>query len=291
MDLRALAPLLCLWPALAGGEPVCGDGPWLVVEVRIGRNTIEALVGDPMPGVRVRAGGFEATTDARGQARLPATRGRSVVDASAPKGYAIRGARREVTLEPEQCQAQVGFDVHHANAIRGRVTGGRAEVRLRGREELERFAIAEGTYAFEELEPGEYEVAVAADGATVERRPFPALGAVRVKVVAGAGEVTRDLVAPVLAPRAVEGVVLLPDRRPVAGVPVRYGVHGEQATYEVPTDADGRFGFSAYEGIAYDVQVTGFDRRTISQRDHATARIAARGKPRRLELRIRRWDR
>jgi hypothetical protein len=167
---------------------------------------------------------------------------------------------------------------------------GRAEVRLRGKGGLERFVTAEGSYGFEDLVPVDYELAAAADGETVETRPFPALAPERVKVVAGAGAIVRDLKPPALRARPVTGVVLLPGGKPVAGVEVRWGTK-EAPTYVVMTEAQGRFDFVAYEGLAYDVSASGFDRRTIAQRDHVHAAVPARGKAPRIVLRIQRWDR
>ena len=245
------------------------------------RNETGGSNGEPLAGVKVTIDGpqkVEAVTNAKGEFKIEGVQpGEYTVVPAIPKGLAIRGPDKKITVADRGC-AVVYIWLESSSRISGRVLNAqglsvaKAEIvlihadkeRYQGYADYA-YAEEDGAYNFKLIPEGRYVLQIRYDGMTGQNRPFPVMyypgtadkSQARVFTINEGETIDLDIKVPPL-PSEVEirGQVLWPDGTPATTANVGYMVPKDVVFYGIKVDEQGRFTFKAYEGLTLGVSAS-----------------------------------
>lgn len=243
---------------------------------RYSRNDKGTLNNQPLAGVRVTIAGpekHEAVTDAKGEFRIEGIQpGEYTVVPAAPKGLAVGGPDRKITVSDRGCGV-VPFWLRSSAQIAGRVLSPqglpvpKAELRIMAADKERHqgyvdwaYADETGAYSFKMVPAGRYLIQMRYDGMSSQTRPFPVIyypgtpykSQARVFTIEEGETIELDVkVPPLPAEIEIRGQVVWPDSKPAAKARVIYLLPLEGIANSVEVDEEGRFSFKAYHGLAF----------------------------------------
>ncbi|MGZ5437965.1 MAG: MSCRAMM family protein [Pyrinomonadaceae bacterium] len=248
--------------------------------VRERRNETGGSNGEPLAGVKVTIDGpqkAEAVTNAKGEFKIEGVQpGEYTVVPAMPKGLAIRGPDKKITVADRGC-AVVYLWLESNARISGRVLNAqglsvaKAEIvliqadkeRYQGYADYA-YADEDGAYSFKLIPAGRYVLQIRYDGMTLQNRPFPVMyypgtpdkSEALVFTIKEGETIDLDIKVPPL-PSEVEirGQVVSPDGKPATTANVGYMVK-DSIFYGVKVDEAGRFSFKAYTGMTLNVSAS-----------------------------------
>jgi hypothetical protein len=194
-----------------------------------------------------------------------------------PRGLGLRGEDRKAKVEDRGC-AVVSFWLESSARISGRVINPEglpvknAEIviiqankeRYNGYVDYA-YSDANGAYSLKFIPPGRYILQTRYDGMTSQNRPFPVLyypgtadrSQARIFTVEQGESIELDItVPPMPAESEIRGQVVWPDGKPVTNATVGYILPKDAIVYGLKLDNEGRFSFTAYNGITLSVSAS-----------------------------------
>lgn len=249
--------------------------------VRERRNETGGSNGEPLAGVKVTINGpqkAEAVTNAKGEFKIEGVQpGEYSVVPAVPKGLAIRGPDKKITVADRGC-AVVHLWLESNARISGRVLNtqglsvAKSEIvliqadkeRYQGYADYA-YAEEDGSYSFRLIPEGRYVLQIRYDGMSGQNRPFPVMyypgtsdkSQARVFIIKEGETIDLDIQVPPL-PSEVEirGQVAWPDGKPATTANVGYIVGKDSVFYGIKVDEQGRFSFKAYEGLTFGISAS-----------------------------------
>lgn len=238
------------------------------------RNDEGTLIDQPIAGVKVTISGpekREAITNTKGEFRVEGLQpGEYTVVPAPPRGLALRGEDRKVTVSDRGCGV-LGIYLESSARIGGRVlspeglpvknaelTIMRADKRRFDGHMDHAYADETGAYSFKLIPPGRYVIQIRYDGMTSQNRPFPEMfypgtlekSQARIFTIAEGEAIDLDIKVPPLPPEVeIRGQVVWPDGKPAPNARVGYAVPELPVLYAVPVDDEGRFTLKIYQGM------------------------------------------
>jgi hypothetical protein len=243
---------------------------------RYRRNDEGHLLNLPLADVRVTVKGpekYEGVTDAKGAYKIESVApGEYTVVPAPPKGLALRGPDRKVTVSDRGC-GEVRFWLESNAQISGRVLNlqglpvKKAELfimeadkeKYRGHGEAA-YADDNGVYSFKLVPPGRYVMQIRYDGLTSQTRPFPVMyypgtpdkAQARVFTIEEGETIDLDVqVPPPPAESEIRGQIVWQDGKPAPTARLFYMLPGEGIFLAVKVDEEGRFSFKVYNGLRF----------------------------------------
>jgi hypothetical protein len=237
--------------------------------------------GEPLAGVKVTIDGpqkAEAVTNGKGEFKIEGVQpGEYTVVPTMPKGLAIRGPDKKITVADRGC-AVVYLWLESSSRISGRVLNAqglsvaKAEIVLL-QADKERYqgyadyayAEEDGAYSFKLIPEGRYVLQIRYDGLTGQNRPFPVMyypgtadkSQARVFSIKEGETIDLDIkVPPLPAEVEIRGQVVWPDGKPATTANVGYMAPKDSVFYGIKVDEQGRFSFKAYAGLALNVSAS-----------------------------------
>jgi len=249
--------------------------------VRERRNETGGSKGEPLANVKVTIDGpqkTEVVTNAKGEFKIEGVQpGEYTVVPAMPKGLAIRGPEKKITVADRGC-AVVYLWLESSARISGRVLNAqglavaKAEIvliqadkeRYQGYADYA-YAAEDGSYSFKLIPEGRYVLQIRYDGMSSQNRPFPVMyypgtadkSQAQVFIIKEGETIDLDIKVPPL-PSEVEirGQVVWPDGKPASTANVGYKAPKDSIFYGIKVDEQGRFSFKAYAGLTLGVSAS-----------------------------------